>query len=332
MSSSKHHLKPFGIERRKVWILGVDLITITGESNIRKALHSGQLNRLTATTTSISELPLWTRLYFPLTRFYNGAYKNWFLAFRSKDHPSYSPCRRYLDTSFENKQYDQDFVKQAADLLEKTNTDSSKKNKDINGQLAGIFTQVICRRFNNNHPIDPKIIDSASHGLTQFQQTFAPWKSIPACVHVRKVYDYAEAILRESDHLSELPSEAITDVANSIFAIEQNGPVALQVVANNLDQNVETTLAKAGITPEVPRIATQSGTLDGLLEESDPMVAGKTVVLLNLHEAGMKSGKVEWAFGDGTTERQCAAKPEILRFLHEVQDELIKRRTKRSET
>ena len=87
-------------------------------------------------------------------------------------------------------------------------------------------------------------------------------------------------------------------------------------------------MARLGRTKNIIRtVLSETSTLQGLVDK--PLVPGRTVILLNVANAGAETKDPSFAFGSGTANRRCAAEPVIIEFLQAVKDKLTEEKTKK---
>jgi hypothetical protein len=83
---------------------------------------------------------------------------------------------------------------------------------------------------------------------------------------------------------------------------------------------VEQIFTRHGLTKKVPRIATRSSRLNGMLRI--PTTAGRTIFVLQISKAAAKTNDPLFTFGAGSQERECLFKGFFLHFMRDLQKEL----------
>lgn len=194
-----------GVERRKVWLIGLDQVTVSGADNIQKILDSGDVERLSS-SRDVSALPLWARLFFPVTRFFSKQY-GWFLPMISEADAAYPPCRRFLDDTFKKRGFLDEDVNAAADLLE-------AEEPATDDALVKVFVQAIHRYLSTGKPVPDSVLEAAHQQLNTPVESFLPWRRWPSASGTETVYSYASDSRKDIPGAESLPDKCVVDIAH----------------------------------------------------------------------------------------------------------------------
>lgn len=198
------------VERRKIWLIGLDQVTVSGADNIQKVLNSGDVERMTSPSRDLSALPFWARCFFPVTRFYSSQY-GWFLPLISDADAAYPPCRRFLDQKFEKRGFLDEDVSAAADLLEAEEPASDDA-------LIKVFVQAIYRYFSPGKPIPAAVLKAANKQLNTPVESFLPWRRWPSASGTDTVYSHASDSRKDIPGAESLPDKCVVDLAHVCFS------------------------------------------------------------------------------------------------------------------
>ena len=211
------------VQRTRInFVLGLDRITVSGADNIRKLEESGDTDRVIDADRNLQSLPLWARIFFPVTRFYSTVY-GWFLPFVVSSHSSYKPCRAFLDQRFSKRAFFTDDVKAAADELEKgagADTDT----------LNGTYQRAIFRSFGGSTDLPQELLDETKNQAKGIADAVLPWKRWPAQSCAKAVYSYAAKTRDQLPDAKGLPDEVVTNMGHVSRRSAFN---SLRMCANN---------------------------------------------------------------------------------------------------
>lgn len=292
-------VKTFAKPRRIKIPFLLDLIIISEPELIKKVENSGDIDRLHAYNSEY--LPVWVKIYFRATKFYDDKRDLWFSPFEPTSNRTYQPRRDYLEEKVATS-YSEEDVKRIAELL-KQNADDEK--------LAHEMVQIVNQRFFGKE-IPLEITKAAKHTVQNFSEALVPWKYSRGIKSQQQVMEYCEKNLSPDVHL--------LDVGHNIGEVVQTTAGALRKLKENLDKPIEEIFTSNPLTPQVPRIAVKSSTFDGLL--SSPTTPGKTVVIFKIGEAATATGDISFTFATGSSQRVCVFKDFFMEFMSDLQQEL----------
>lgn len=278
----------------------LDVVIVTDPDQIKTIETSGNVDRLHAYDTT--SLPWWLRFYLRASRFHDDRRDLWFCALESKSNPTYQPRINYLKEQVA-KGYSADDVKKIAQLL---------RNNDKDEVIAYEMVQIVNRRFFGKE-IPSHITQAAKDTLQEISEAVQPQKYLLARKSHQEVMDYCEQNLPKDVHPIDAGHHNIGDIVKTTTR-------ALQILKNNLDRPVEDIFTANPLTLQAPRIATQASTFEGLL--SSPAKPGKTVFILKIGEAAIKTQDILFTFGTGSEDRICVFKDFFLEFMTDLQQEL----------
>lgn len=190
-----------------------------------------------------------------------------------------------------------------------------------------MFVRALAGRFFTSGEVEEEVILAAEKQVGGLGDAFVPWKFIPAISALKEVYNAFEKALRDTGYVQELPREATTDVAHSVFASNLHGAAILRELAKGTgDEDVREVIARLGRVESSLRMPIRNSSLGGLLKADNPAVTGRSIVRLMIGDVARESADVAWAFGQGDEIRRCAAEPAIIEFCTEVQKEFRRRK------
>lgn len=343
---------PSPVSRRRIRLLGLDTVSITGPAAIRTVLASGDVARMDAAGIPWGDLPCWVRWLFPLGRQYSGARGHgWFLPFKASDDPAYAPRRGALDRVFaDGNGYTRGDVTAMAAAL-------SADPPVPPGRVRYLFAAALCRAFTGGAeapPLEPAVAAASEKAVEGLISSFAPWVWLPARYCLPRVWAWGDAVLSRAsrgvmpdgapvppqvaatptgdgaatDELTPslsavLPPSAAVDIGHCVASATANAEEIFTAAVAHPNATATDVLTRlAPPVPQVARLAVRGGTLGGLLPTDDPAVAGVTVVLLQVGAAAAATGDVAWTFGVGDGVRGCAAAPLIRAYVADVLAEL----------
>ncbi|HBB35215.1 MAG TPA: hypothetical protein DDZ80_13655 [Cyanobacteria bacterium UBA8803] len=279
----------------------LDIIIVSDPEHIRTIETSGAVDRFHVYESSA--LPWWVQFYFRATKFYDDERDLWFFPFESAADPSFTIRRNYLEEKV-GIGYTEADVKTIAELLQANATDEV---------LAHAMVQIVNQRFFEEE-IPLSITQAAKHTLQSPGEAILPWKYSQARKCQKEIMDYCDYTLPKGVHL--------VDAGHNIGEVVQATAGALRILKDNIEKPVEEIFTTHAPTPQVPRIAVQESTFDGLL--SSPITPGKTVIILEVGKAATKTHNLYFTFGTGTPERACVFKDFFVNFMQDLQQELRK--------
>jgi hypothetical protein len=293
---------PFSPLRIKIpWLL--DMVVVSDPEQIKKIEASGDVDRLHVNGTAA--LPWWIRFFFRATKFYDDERDQWFCPFESASDPTYKPRRAYLEGKVASG-YSQEDIHQIADLLLANVDDES---------LGHAMVQVVNRRFFGKE-IPLPVTRAAKNTLQNFSEAVFPWKYRRARQSRKEILDFCAANAETGVQL--------LDVGHNIGEVVQATVGALRQLLAKLDRPIAETFTNYAPTPQVPRIAIRRSRLDGLLWW--PTRPGKTVVIFKNGKAAAKTLDLLFTFGTGRSERSCVFMDFFMRFMGDLQKELLQKR------
>lgn len=322
-------------------LLGIDVITFRDPAVIQSVSALPEVVRVAAAVDTPDDLPWLFRWFFPKTRFYNPRLRGWFLPFRATSDATYAPCRRFLDTSFAQQRDTAVHVARTVDLL------TDPQHRPTDAQLAedairAIWAYIVPR---DHSPLPSVHLAAASDQIGDLSDSFLPWKLLRSVRTTAAVFDYVDSVLHRlglrgltpgNGHESNeppvastgpLPDPVVTDAAHPLFAMAKNAPDVLRRLAElRPGEDVTAVLCAVGPVRDVPRMVTQSTTLNGLLGDREPAEKGKTVLLFAVGEAAAATGDPTFVFSGGPGQRECAARGVVENYFEDVHAELIRRR------
>ena len=277
----------------------IDLITVSNPDQIKQIETSGEVDRLHAYPTA--SLPGWVKFYFKATKFHDVDRDLWFCPFESKSNPTYQPRRAYLEEKVAIGYRPED-VQHIAHLL-KTNADDQT--------LTDSMVQLVNRRF-FEQDIPPDIMETAKHTLQNISETILPWNYLRGQRSQQQIMAYCSHALPKGVHL--------VDAGHNIGEVVQATAGAVKTLNAHLDQSIEEIFTVHAPTAQVPRIAIEATTFNGLL--SKPTVPGQTVLIFKVAEAAAQTQDLLFTFGAGTPDRVCVFKDFFLSFMTDLQQAL----------
>lgn len=197
---------PEGVERRKVWLIGLDQVTVRGADNLRKVLACEEVERPTSEKRKLKDLPLWARWFFPVTRFYTDRF-GWFLPLIPETDAAYPPCRKFLDSKFSQRAFLDEDVTAAVDLLEGEKPASDE-------DLVKVFVQAIYRSFNPSMSVPESVFAAANQQLFSPVESFLPWRRLPSARGTSTVYTFASNSRKNIPGAADLPDKCVVDIAH----------------------------------------------------------------------------------------------------------------------
>ena len=277
----------------------LDLVVVSDPAQIEKVEASSDVDRLHVYPTP--SLPWWVRLYFRSTKFHDVARDLWFCPFESKSNPTYASRRAYLEEKTALGYSPKD-VKNIAQMLQLDVSDDA---------IAREMVQIVNKRFFGK-AIPSHISKAANHTVQDLSEALVPGRYQRGVKSQQQVMDYCDR---------NLPPEAhILDVGHNIGEVMQTTAGALKILKENVDQPIEEIFTAHTLTEQVPRIAVEHSTIDGLLET--PATPGETVFILKIAEAAAKTKDIRFTFGAIQPERACVFQDFFLRFMTDLQQEL----------
>ncbi|MGD1899864.1 MAG: hypothetical protein ACFB16_23315 [Phormidesmis sp.] len=277
----------------------LDLVTVSNPDQIRQIEASGDVDRLHAYPTK--DLPLWVRLYFRSTKFYDQARDLWFCPFEPTFEPSYVARRTYLEEKTAEG-YSQSDVQRVAHLL-KTNA--------ADDVLANEMVQIVNKRFFGT-PVPAGIVEAAKHTVQELTEAVVPPQYEKGVQSQTKIMNYCEHALPKDVH--------VLDIGHNIGEVVQSTVGSLKVLYQNLERPIEDIFTEYAPTTQTPRIAVRSSTFDGLLDS--PITPGETVIIFKIAEAAAETKNIWFTFGTGTSERACVFKDFFMSFMQDLQQAL----------
>jgi hypothetical protein len=274
----------------------LDVVFISSAEQIREVERSGAVERLHAFPTS--SLPGWVRFYFPATRFHESGRDQWFCPMEPKSSPDYVRRRDYL-ISKAKLGYTRDDVSRVADLLGDGASDET---------LAAAMVNIVNARFFGSE-IPTHVSTVARRTLQNLPEAVLPWKYVRGRRAQQQVVEYCEGRLPDGVHT--------VDIAHNIGEVAKTTSRAIRILERNLDTPVEQLFTANPLTPQVPRIATVSSTLGGILRR--PAKAGRTIIIYKLGSAAAATGDLQFTFGAGGPDRMCVFTEFFLNFMRDLQ-------------
>lgn len=299
-------------------LLGLDIIRLNTPGVISDVLSHADVTRVTGAIEKTSDLPWLFRWFLPKTRFLWVSRYAWFLPFRTDDHPTYAPCRAYLDNRFAQTVDNSANVKRLAQLLtDKTHEASERELSDES--IHAIWAYIVPP---GHPPIPDEHLEAASKQIGSIPESFFPWRFLNNGGTVG-IFEYVEDVLKKIGVTSP-PQELPVDVGHVFFAMALNSPMILEEIRKNPDDELISILSRLGPVENAMRMVKRESSLGGLLPNDEPAVPKKTVILPELRLAAKETGDLSFVFQAGPGQRVCAAKDVLLKFYAEVQEEVRK--------
>jgi hypothetical protein len=287
--------------------LGIDIINISDPDVILEFETSGALKRLHEIPTS--ELPFYIQYLFPTTRLFDNKGDQWQLAFEPLG-DDYNKRKKFHETTLGNL-YSEKEIKHIADLI---------INKADDVVLRAAVANLLCSRFfDNKQTVIPNdILQAASEEyFTNPLNYLNPYVYYQSVSSLRKIHEFVKA--------NTCPNKAnYIDVTHNICTAVTGIVKAIRFLQNNTNMSIENQLFEIidSVSGSMSRIAVKESTLNGRLQE--PLVPKRTIVFYNLPETVRLSKDMKWVFGIGSENRVCCGKQFILRFMTDLQTELLK--------